>query len=161
MKHFCRFDPLQSSSASWLHAPSESDRRSPLHRALVAQTLTRVIQRADELSEFVAIYWEDGRAPLSGQVKKGLDPKRFTIRTVPALIAGSDAWRDYFESERPLGSALKRLGTAATGLDLARRELALGDETIAYDKLLIATGTRASPGGRTRRPGCWSTGRKA
>jgi NADPH-dependent 2,4-dienoyl-CoA reductase/sulfur reductase-like enzyme len=36
-----------------------------------------------------------------------------------------------------------RLGTAATGLDLGRRELALGDETLAYDRLLIATGTRA------------------
>src|ERR1700742_1163708 len=46
--------------------------RHTTHRALVAQTLTRVIQRADELSEFVAIYWADGRAPLSGQVKKGL-----------------------------------------------------------------------------------------
>jgi 60 kDa SS-A/Ro ribonucleoprotein len=46
--------------------------RHASHRALVAQTLTRVIQRADELSEFVAIYWADGRAPLSGQVKKGL-----------------------------------------------------------------------------------------
>jgi hypothetical protein len=31
-----------------------------------------VIQRADELSEFVAIYWKDRRVPLSGQVKKGL-----------------------------------------------------------------------------------------
>src|SRR4051812_38856110 len=42
------------------------------HRALVADTLARVIQRADELAEFVAIYWKDGRVPLSGQVKKGL-----------------------------------------------------------------------------------------
>jgi hypothetical protein len=42
------------------------------HRALVAETMARVIQRADELAEFVAIYWKDGRAPLSGQVKKGL-----------------------------------------------------------------------------------------
>src|SRR6185369_8318585 len=42
------------------------------HRALVAETLERVIQRADELSEFVALYWSDGRAPLSAQVKKGL-----------------------------------------------------------------------------------------
>ena len=42
------------------------------HRKVVAETLERVIQRADELSEFVAIYWADGRAPLSGQVKKGL-----------------------------------------------------------------------------------------
>ena len=42
------------------------------HRALVGETLDRVIQRADELAEFVAIYWSDGRAPLSKQVKKGL-----------------------------------------------------------------------------------------
>lgn len=42
------------------------------HRGLVAETLARVIQRADELSEFVAIYWAAGRQPLSAQVKKGL-----------------------------------------------------------------------------------------
>jgi hypothetical protein len=46
--------------------------RYATHRALVAETLTRVIQRADELSEFVAIYWAGGRQPLSAQVKKGL-----------------------------------------------------------------------------------------
>src|SRR5579859_5193222 len=46
--------------------------RHATHRALVAETLARVIQRADELAEFVAIYWADGRVPLSGQVKKGL-----------------------------------------------------------------------------------------
>jgi len=46
--------------------------RHATHRALVAQTLTSVIQRADELSEFVAIYWAQGRTPLSAQVKKGL-----------------------------------------------------------------------------------------
>ncbi len=46
--------------------------RHKTHRALVADTLARVIQRADELAEFVAIYWKDGRVPLSGQVKKGL-----------------------------------------------------------------------------------------
>ena len=38
----------------------------------MAETLARVIQRADELSEFVAIYWKDGHVPLSAQVKKGL-----------------------------------------------------------------------------------------
>jgi hypothetical protein len=42
------------------------------HRGLVKSTLARVIQRADELTEFVAIYWKDGRHPLSAQVKKGL-----------------------------------------------------------------------------------------
>jgi 60 kDa SS-A/Ro ribonucleoprotein len=46
--------------------------RHKTHRALVAETLQRVIQRADELAEFAAIYWKDGRAPLSAQVKKGL-----------------------------------------------------------------------------------------
>src|SRR5207344_749172 len=46
--------------------------RYKTHRALVSETLDRVIQRADELCEFVAIYWKDGRVPLSGQVKKGL-----------------------------------------------------------------------------------------
>ncbi len=39
---------------------------------MVAETLASVIQRADELSEFVAIYWAEGRTPLSAQVKKGL-----------------------------------------------------------------------------------------
>jgi hypothetical protein len=46
--------------------------RCATHRGLVADTLARVIQRADELSEFVAIYWAGGRQPLSAQVKKGL-----------------------------------------------------------------------------------------
>ena len=42
------------------------------YRSLVAETLSRVIQRADELAEFLAIYWADRKQPLSGQVKKGL-----------------------------------------------------------------------------------------
>jgi 60 kDa SS-A/Ro ribonucleoprotein len=46
--------------------------RHATHRRLVAEMLERVIQRADELTEFVAIYWKDGRVPLSAQVKKGL-----------------------------------------------------------------------------------------
>ena len=46
--------------------------RHKAHRALVSETLAQIIQRADELAEFVAMYWKDGRVPLSGQVKKGL-----------------------------------------------------------------------------------------
>lgn len=42
------------------------------HKKLVADTLERVIQRADELTEFLSIYWMDKRQPLSAQVKKGL-----------------------------------------------------------------------------------------
>lgn len=40
--------------------------------ALVADALAHVIQRADELSEFLAIYWRDKRHPLSAGVKRGL-----------------------------------------------------------------------------------------
>ena len=38
----------------------------------IAGDLARVIQRADELGEFLAMYWSEGRCPLSAQVKKGL-----------------------------------------------------------------------------------------
>jgi 60 kDa SS-A/Ro ribonucleoprotein len=46
--------------------------RHATHRTLVGETLARVIQRADELAEFVAMYWAGGKQPLSAQVKKGL-----------------------------------------------------------------------------------------
>jgi hypothetical protein len=36
------------------------------------EPLVRVIQHADELADFVAICWKDGKQPLSAQVKKGL-----------------------------------------------------------------------------------------
>jgi hypothetical protein len=39
---------------------------------LVANTVCEVIQRADELGELVAVYWRNGRRPLSAQLKKGL-----------------------------------------------------------------------------------------
>jgi 60 kDa SS-A/Ro ribonucleoprotein len=39
---------------------------------LVAETLERVIQRADELAEFVALYWKQKKEPLSAGVKRGL-----------------------------------------------------------------------------------------
>jgi bifunctional non-homologous end joining protein LigD len=44
------------------------------------------------------------------QVKPDLDPKRFTIRTVPALLRKTKAWADYCDGERPLEDAIKRLG---------------------------------------------------
>jgi hypothetical protein len=45
-----------------------------------------------------------------GEVKAGLDPARYTIRTVPKLLAGSEAWADYDASERPLADAIRKLG---------------------------------------------------
>lgn len=41
-------------------------------KSMLSVTLEQVIQRADELSEFLSIYWKEGRQPLSAQVKKGL-----------------------------------------------------------------------------------------
>ncbi len=54
--------------------------RHEKHRVLVADTLARIVQRPDELTEFLAIYWADAlgpmqqrkRQPVSAQVKKGL-----------------------------------------------------------------------------------------
>ncbi len=43
------------------------------------------------------------------QVKTDLNPQRFTVRTVPALLAKSSAWQDYCDSQRPLEQAIKRL----------------------------------------------------
>jgi hypothetical protein len=42
------------------------------HREMVADLLERIIQRPDELAEFLAIYWKDKRQPLAAQVKRGL-----------------------------------------------------------------------------------------
>jgi bifunctional non-homologous end joining protein LigD len=74
--------------------------------------------RNDRMSTAVAPLSPRARAgapvsmPLTwSQVKKGLDPKRFTLRTVPALLAKSKAWEEYCESERPLLAAIKKLGT--------------------------------------------------
>ena len=39
---------------------------------LVAETLEHVIQRPDELGEFVALYWKQKKEPLSAGVKRGL-----------------------------------------------------------------------------------------
>jgi len=43
------------------------------------------------------------------QVKKGLDPKKFTVQTVPALIKKSAAWKDYCVSEKSLLQAIRKL----------------------------------------------------
>jgi bifunctional non-homologous end joining protein LigD len=43
------------------------------------------------------------------QVRADLDPSRYTLRTVPALLKRTAAWKEYCDSERPLGPAVKRL----------------------------------------------------
>jgi 60 kDa SS-A/Ro ribonucleoprotein len=46
--------------------------RHKTHRRLVADTMAQVIQSAEDLCDFLTIYWKDGRVPISAQVKKGL-----------------------------------------------------------------------------------------
>jgi bifunctional non-homologous end joining protein LigD len=59
-----------------------------------------------------------GGAPVSmplnwNEVGHGLDPQRFTMRTVPGLIGRSTAWEEYCEAERPLAPAIERLNEIA------------------------------------------------
>jgi len=73
--------------------------------------------RNDRMATAVAPLSPRGRpgAPVSmpltwAQVKKGLDPAHYTVRTVPALIKKLKAWEDYGDGERSLAEAIKRLG---------------------------------------------------
>ncbi len=74
--------------------------------------------RLNELADFFSSTAVSPRArpgatvsmPLTwSQVKTDLDPKRFTIRTVPALLQKTSAWQDYWDGQRSLEQAIKRL----------------------------------------------------
>jgi bifunctional non-homologous end joining protein LigD len=75
--------------------------------------------RNDRLATAVAPLSPRGRegAPVSmpltwSQVKSGLDPKAYTVRTVPALFRKLTAWEGYCDAERPLKAAIARLRKA-------------------------------------------------
>lgn len=51
-----------------LHALAQTAKGTPL----AGDTIPKVIQRADELAEFLAVYWREGKRPLAKQVKRGL-----------------------------------------------------------------------------------------
>ena len=45
------------------------------------------------------------------QVKGDLDPKKYTVRTVPGLLARSKAWEGYDDAATSIKAAIKKLGT--------------------------------------------------
>lgn len=121
--------------------------RHATHRGLVAETLARAIQRADELAEFVAIYWAEGRAPLSGQVKKGLAaafPKFDEYALAKYDRAGAVRLRDvlFLCHARPCDAAQAVLWKRLIDGDLATPdtwEVALsagGDKRASWERLL-------------------------
>jgi bifunctional non-homologous end joining protein LigD len=72
--------------------------------------------RNDRTSTAVAPFSPRARdgAPVSmpigwSQVKAGLDPKRFTVRTAPALFEKSAAWKDYDSAAASLRDAIRKL----------------------------------------------------
>lgn len=122
--------------------------RYATHRGLVAETLVRVIQRADELAEFLAIYWADGRTPLSAQVKKGL-AAAFTSFDEYALAkydrASPVRLRDvlFLSHARPRDTAQAELWKRLVAGELATPdtwEVALsggGDKRAHWERLLV------------------------
>lgn len=65
--------------------------KHPQHKYLVADLLEEIMESPDELVDFCEIYWsDDGRQPLSAQVKKGL-AKAF-VKFEPKQFLYSDAY---------------------------------------------------------------------
>jgi hypothetical protein len=126
--------------------------RHASHRGLVAETLARVIQRADELAEFVAIYWAAGKQPLSAQVKKGL-AGAFTRFDEYALAkydrTGAVRLRDvlFLSHAKPVDAA-----QAALWKRLAQNELTTPD---TWEVALSATGRKGGEGAAESKREAW------
>ena len=54
------------------HVPLLLVRELARKKALTSDALDAVIQRPDEMAEFLSIYWKEGKTPLANQVKLGL-----------------------------------------------------------------------------------------
>jgi bifunctional non-homologous end joining protein LigD len=74
--------------------------------------------RNDRLSTAVAVLSPRAREgatvsmPLTWpQVRGDLDPKKYTVRTVPALLAKTKAWEGYDDATASIKAAMKKLAS--------------------------------------------------
>jgi bifunctional non-homologous end joining protein LigD len=47
------------------------------------------------------------------EVRRGLDPLRFTLRTAPGLLAKTKPWEDYVPAARSLAHAIQSITSGA------------------------------------------------
>jgi bifunctional non-homologous end joining protein LigD len=76
--------------------------------------------RNDRMSTAVAVLSPRARAgatvsmPLTwAQVKNGLDPKRYTVRTVPSVLSKTKAWQGYDDAAGSIKAAIRKLADGA------------------------------------------------
>ena len=95
---------------------------------LVSGTFDKVIRRADEIGEFLSLYWQGGKRPISAQAKKGLARafRRFDAHQLAKYDRDGDAVRlrdvMFLTHPKPEGQE-----EAATFRGLANRELPVPD----------------------------------
>jgi bifunctional non-homologous end joining protein LigD len=84
--------------------------------------------RNDRMSTAVAPFSPRARdgAPVSmpvnwTQVKNGLDPNRYTIRSIIPMLKRHTAWEDYCDGERPLEPAIRKLVQGGHSTSVSRR----------------------------------------
>ena len=77
--------------------------------------------RNDRMATAVAVLSPRARegAPVSmplvwRDVKKGLEPKKFTVRSAPALLGKNKPWKDYTAGARSLADAIKHITRSTT-----------------------------------------------
>jgi bifunctional non-homologous end joining protein LigD len=85
--------------------------------------------RNDRTSTAVAVLSPRARegAPVSmpihwREVRRGLDPKKFTVRSVPALLSRSKPWEGYGAAARSLATAIRFITRAAAPTPKSRRK---------------------------------------
>ena len=108
-ERFCR-SCLPADGAREPAALSDQDGQEPAQRPYLLR-LPSQRSHGDCCGAIVAPRpsWPPYRCRCPEPNETDLDPKRFTIRIVPALLVKTNAWQDYCDGQRSLEQAIKRL----------------------------------------------------